>query len=55
MKKLFTKLLNLTDVIVEDSQERELTLILSVRKQAKVAGCPRCGQKIIAFIKIEGI
>lgn len=42
---LMTKLLNLPGVIVEDSQDTESTLILSVRVESKIAICPRCGQK----------
>jgi transposase len=39
-----TKLLNLSGVIVEDSQQIEETLILSVKVEKKTAVCPRCGQ-----------
>lgn len=39
-----TKLLNLPGIIVEDSQEIEGTLILSVKVEKKTAVCPRCGQ-----------
>ncbi len=44
MKKLMTKLLGLPGVIVENSIETELTIILSVRAKNKTAVCPRCGQ-----------
>ena len=39
-----TKLLNLPGVLVEDSQETEEILILSVTVKKKTAVCPRCGQ-----------
>ena len=45
MKRLLTKLLNLPGVIVEDSQETESILILSVKAESKTADCPRCGQR----------
>jgi transposase len=44
MKRILTKLLNLPGVIVEDSQESEGILILSVKVAQKTAKCPRCGQ-----------
>ena len=44
MKRLMTKLLNLPGVLVEDSQETEEILILSVTVKKKTAVCPRCGQ-----------
>ncbi|MBW4601062.1 MAG: ISL3 family transposase, partial [Calothrix sp. FI2-JRJ7] len=44
MKTLITKLLNLPGIIVEDSQEIEGTLILSVKVEKKTAVCPRCGK-----------
>ncbi len=44
MKNLITKLLNLPGIIVEDSQEIEGTLILSVKVEKKTAVCPRCGE-----------
>ena len=44
MKRLMTKLLGLSGVIVEDSIETESTIILSVRAKSKTAICPRCGQ-----------
>ena len=40
-----TKLLNLPGVLVEDSQETEQILILSVRVENKTAFCPRCGHQ----------
>jgi transposase len=40
-----TKLLNLPGVLVEDSQETEQILILSVRLENKTAVCPRCGHQ----------
>ncbi|MEG4574415.1 transposase family protein [Microcoleus sp. N3A4] len=40
-----TQLLNLPGVIVEDSLERESTIILSVRATNKTAVCPRCDRK----------
>ena len=42
MKRVLTKLLNLPGVIVEESQEVEGILILSVRVEKKMAVCPRC-------------
>nr|WP_013325581.1 ISL3 family transposase [Gloeothece verrucosa]ADN18455.1 transposase IS204/IS1001/IS1096/IS1165 family protein [Gloeothece verrucosa PCC 7822] len=39
-----TKLLNLPGVIVEDIQEAEDILILSVRTATKTAKCPHCGK-----------
>ena len=39
-----TQLLNLPGVIVEDSLQRDETLILSVRVALKTAVCPRCSQ-----------
>lgn len=39
-----TQLLNLKGVIVEDSQQRDETLILSIRVANKKANCPRCKQ-----------
>jgi transposase len=44
MKRLMTKTLNLPGVIVEESLEREETIILSVIVKNKAAVCPRCGQ-----------
>ncbi|WP_173362940.1 ISL3 family transposase [Gloeothece verrucosa] len=44
MKRLMTKLLNLPGVIVEDIQEAEDILILSVRTATKTAKCPHCGK-----------
>nr|WP_228060475.1 MULTISPECIES: hypothetical protein [unclassified Coleofasciculus] len=38
-----TKLINLPGVIVENIQDAEETLIVSVRVQEKTAKCPRCG------------
>ncbi|HAG84315.1 MAG TPA: hypothetical protein DCL61_24960 [Cyanobacteria bacterium UBA12227] len=39
-----TQLLNLNGVIVEDSRQRDETLILSIRVANKKANCPRCKQ-----------
>jgi len=44
MKRLMTKMLGLSGVIVEDTIETESTIILSVRVKIKTAICPRCGQ-----------
>ena len=48
MKRLLTKLLNLPGVIVEDSQETESILILSVKAESKTADCPRCGLHMLS-------
>ena len=44
IKREMTKLLNLPGVLVENIQDTEETLIVSVLVQNKTAKCPRCGQ-----------
>lgn len=45
MKKVLTKILNLPGVIVEDCQEIEEALVVSVKINKKTAVCPRCGHR----------
>ena len=44
MKIVLTKLLDIPGIIVEESQEVENTIILTVKAVTKKAICPRCGQ-----------
>ena len=44
MKIVLTKLLGIPGIIVEESQEVENTIILTVKASTKKAICPRCGQ-----------
>jgi transposase len=45
MNKVLTEILNLPGVIVEDYEQTESTLILSVKIPKKTAVCPKCGQR----------
>ena len=45
MKKVLSKILNISGVIVEEYHQTEETLILSVKVKEKTATCPRCGTK----------
>lgn len=44
MNRLLTELLNLPGVVLEDWQQTEKELILSVEVNADYAACHRCGQ-----------
>jgi transposase len=44
MKRIMTKLLGIPGVVVEDSQEIDKILILTVKASTKKARCPRCGE-----------
>ncbi|ELR97900.1 ISL3 family transposase [Gloeocapsa sp. PCC 73106] len=44
MKKIFTKLLGIPEIVVEDSKEIDNTIILTVKASIKKGICPRCGQ-----------
>ena len=44
MKRILTKLVDLPEVIVEDSKETKSILFLTVSSNKKGADCPRCGK-----------
>jgi transposase len=44
MNLLLTELLNLSGVVVEEWQQTESELMLSVEMEKAYANCPRCGE-----------